>query len=93
MGDFVPRGYVICASSESIEARLKVCREKRRRLDGEIAELTVLRVQRDQQIRDGLWPAAMCQCGHNADWHSHDGEGDCEHDAFCPCKKFTRRTS
>ncbi len=34
--------------------------------------------------------AALCSCGHSADWHSHDGKGDCEHNAACRCAAFDR---
>lgn len=32
--------------------------------------------------------ASTCVCGHPADWHSHEGTGDCEHDADCECPRF-----
>lgn len=31
-----------------------------------------------------------CSCGHSADWHSHSGKGDCEHNAECRCAAFDR---
>lgn len=36
-----------------------------------------------------LSSAAMCSCGHTARWHSQGGNGDCEFNAECECKKFT----
>ncbi len=35
----------------------------------------------------------MCRCGHAVDWHSHDGHGDCEHDADCACPEFRERVA
>lgn len=32
-----------------------------------------------------------CVCGHTAHWHSHDGTGDCEHDAKCTCSAYRTR--
>lgn len=29
-----------------------------------------------------------CACGHNSDWHSHGGSGDCEHDGDCVCSAY-----
>lgn len=30
----------------------------------------------------------VCECGHTAHWHSHYGQGVCEHGYPCECEKF-----
>lgn len=56
--EFVTDAFRAHASVEAIDAEIQAKRKKRTRLDGEIAALTVLKHQREQQIREGTWPTS-----------------------------------
>jgi hypothetical protein len=51
-----------------------------------LAELVLIE---DKTVDVVARESRICVCGHLAHWHSHSGEGDCEHDGDCRCEAFT----